>query len=77
MTPRERKVYEFIAQYLELHGHSPRYKEILGAVGIKYISNISYVVTNLIRKNYLSKLPNKKRGLMLVQEIESVDGDGA
>ncbi|MDD7732799.1 MAG: transcriptional repressor LexA [Firmicutes bacterium] len=64
---RRRKVFQFIAYYLDENGYPPSYREIGSAVGIPSTSTVSADVHALIKKNVLSMDRNSYRSLQIVR----------
>lgn len=64
---RRRKVFQYIADYLDENGYPPSYREIGSAVGIPSTSTVSADVHALIKKNVLSMDQNSYRSLQIVR----------
>lgn len=47
MTEREQKIYDFIKEYVTLHGYAPSYREIAEAVGLKSLSSVFEYIRRL------------------------------
>lgn len=64
---RRRKVFQYIADYLDENGYPPSYREIGSAVGIPSTSTVSADVHALIEKKVLSMDRNSYRSLQIVR----------
>lgn len=64
---RRRKVFQYIADYLDENGYPPSYREIGSAVGIPSTSTVSADVHALIKKNVLSMDQSSYRSLQIVR----------
>lgn len=42
------KIYEFIVQYISLHGYSPNFREIADGVGLKSIQSVNYHLQKML-----------------------------
>ena len=73
LTPKQRPVYEFIKHYLSLYHQAPYIHEVQTACGIhSYKSALDRLVA-LERKGFIKRLPNKHRGIELL-ELEPDSG---
>ena len=59
-------VVEFVQGYIEEHGFSPNFKEIMAACGLSSTSHASYWVDILIEEGRLTKAPNIARSIRVV-----------
>jgi repressor LexA len=69
LTPRQRRVLEFIRDSVERRGYPPSMREIGEAVGLTSPSSVSHQLTTLERKGYLRRDPNRPRAI----EVRSPD----
>jgi repressor LexA len=63
LTPRQRRILEFIRQTVERRGYPPTVREIGEAVGLVSPSSVAYQMGVLERKGYLRKDPNRPRAV--------------
>lgn len=70
---RRKKIFQFIAQYLEENGYPPSYREIGSAVGIPSTSTVSADVHELIKKRILSMDQSSYRSLQIVRVPEGME----
>ena len=66
LTRNEKEVLEVITEFVAAMGYSPSYDEIAQMTGRKGKSRIHFVVTSLIDRGYVMRLPKRWRSLMLV-----------
>lgn len=66
LTPRQRKVLEFIRMSVDARGYPPSLREIGEAVGLTSPSSVAHQLSALERKGYLRKDPNRPRALEIV-----------
>ncbi len=62
---RQRKIYEFLQEYVEANGYPPTVREIGKAVGIKSTSLVSYYLKSLDKKGLIDREPSVSRGIRL------------
>jgi repressor LexA len=65
LTPRQRKVLEFIREYLEIHGYPPSIREIASHLGVSGTLGVVKHLKALERAGYLRRMPGSSRGLSL------------
>jgi repressor LexA len=82
LTWRQRKILHFVRESVRKNGYPPSMLEIGAAVGLTSISSISYQVSVLQRKGYLSRDGRRPRtmevrlpGHPAVRAGQTVDGD--
>jgi repressor LexA len=82
LTWRQRKILHFVRESVRKNGYPPSMLEIGAAVGLTSISSISYQVSVLQRKGYLSRDGRRPRtmevrlpGHPAVRAGQAVDGD--
>lgn len=68
---RRKKVFQYIAQYLEENGYPPSYREIGAAVGIPSTSTVSADVHALIDRKMLSMDQSSYRSLQIIDGHQS------
>lgn len=66
LTPRQRKVLDFIRVSVDSRGYPPSLREIGEAVGLTSPSSVAHQLSALERKGYLRKDPNRPRALEIV-----------
>jgi repressor LexA len=63
LTPRQRKVLEFIRESVERRGFPPTIREIGDAVGLASTSSVSYQLISLQKKGFLRRDATKPRAV--------------
>lgn len=76
MTPvlyqKERKVLDFIVQYIQRRGYSPTLQEIADGCGLKSPATVHEHIWYLIKKGYLKKSEGVSRSIEVVKEIVGI-----
>ncbi len=67
---RQRKIYEFLQEYMAMNGYPPTVREIGKAVGIKSTSLVSYYLKSLDQKGLIDREPSVSRGIRLAEASE-------
>ncbi|GMA39255.1 transcriptional repressor LexA [Mobilicoccus caccae] len=73
LTPRQRKVLDFIRVSVGSRGYPPSLREIGEAVGLTSPSSVAHQLSALERKGYLRKDPNRPRALEIVAPPPGAD----
>jgi repressor LexA len=63
LTPRQRRILDFIRETVEWRGYPPTVREIGEAVGLVSPSSVAYQMGVLQKKGYLRKDPNRPRAV--------------
>ena len=63
LTPRQRKVLEFLRDSLRDRGYPPSMREVGAAVGLASTSSVSHQLRMLERMGYIKRDPNRPRAL--------------
>ena len=63
LTPRQRRILEFIQQAVETRGYPPSIREMGDAVGLASSSSVSHQLKVLESKGFLRRDPNRPRAL--------------
>ena len=66
LTPRQRTAFTFIEGYIAATGTAPTISEIRDALGNKSNGPTHKIVTGIVRRGYLKRLPRQARALALV-----------
>lgn len=67
LTPRQKKVLDFISSFTRKQGYSPTLKEIAQRFG-KSVPTAQHHVEELEKKGYLRKLEDKTRGIVPIEK---------
>jgi repressor LexA len=73
MTPKQKKVLDFIAAYNERHGYPPSQQEIAGKCGFQSLGTVQHYLKLLERDGHLSRQWNGKRSIQ-INAAEAVGG---
>ncbi len=68
LTQKEKEVYEYISECLDLNGYAPSVRDICSAVGIKSTSSVHEYLRRLETKGYIRKSSGKSRALSIENE---------
>jgi repressor LexA len=74
LTPRQRRILEYIAGTVRDRGYPPTVREIGEAVGLTSSSSVHSQLANLERKGLLHKDPTKPRAIGLADESTRPEG---
>ncbi len=67
LTPKQKRVYEWIEQYVSERGTSPSYHEIKDGLGLASLNTVHYHLKRLAESGYIeSPWGNRKRAIELV-----------
>jgi len=67
LTPAQKKVFEFIRDYIGLNGFSPSFEEVRKHMGFKSLNSVAKHLKQLEQRGYISTpAKNQKRALDLV-----------
>ncbi|WP_243373461.1 transcriptional repressor LexA [Geotalea sp. SG265] len=73
MTPKQKKVLDFIAAYNERHGYPPSQQEIAGRCGFQSLGTVQHYLKLLERDGHLSRQWNGKRSIQ-INSAEAIGG---
>lgn len=65
MTPKQKKVFDFISYYQERHGFQPSQQEIAKGCGFQSLGTVQHYLRLLERDGHISRQWNAKRGVQL------------
>lgn len=68
LTTRQRRIFEFIGDFIDEHGYPPTVRDIGRAVSITSTSVVDYNLRKLEREGYLKRAREVSRGIELVGE---------
>lgn len=63
LSPRQRRILEFIRSWIDQHGYPPSVREIGEAVGLVSPSSVAYQLKELERKGFLRRDPHRPRAV--------------
>jgi repressor LexA len=73
LSPRQRRIMEFLREWGDQHGYPPSVREIGEAVGLVSPSSVAYQLKALQRKGYLRRDPNRPRAVDVRPASELVE----
>ena len=65
LTPRQKKLFDFIKSYMKNKPVAPTYEEMKSAAGLKSKSGVHKIVLNLEARGWLTRLPGKNRSIRI------------
>jgi hypothetical protein len=69
LTEQAAKTLTFIQGFIDTHGWSPSYQEIMDAIGWKSKGNVARTISILIDRGYLANRPNANRSLVVLRRV--------
>ena len=69
LTARQRRILEFIKDWVERYGYPPSVREIGEAVGLTSPSSVSHQLSSLQHKGFLRRDPNRPRAIEIVNPV--------
>jgi len=69
-TKKQRELLTFIQTFINEHGYSPSYREIMTGLNYTSVATVSLHVNNLIKRGHLRKRDHSARSLELVDAAE-------
>lgn len=73
MTPKQRRVYDFINKYWREHGAAPSYADIRDALNLSSSSNVQQYLVRMKERGYVDFAPNRARTVRCLPVQGSVD----
>ena len=70
LTKRQKEVYDFVSQFIELHGYAPSYREIAAYFKYGSVATVAEHIESLVGKGMLQKSDNEARSIQLVEAKE-------
>ena len=75
LTARQRRILEFIRDWVERYGYPPSVREIGEAVGLVSPSSVAYQLKELEKKGFLRRDPNRPRAVDVRSPNDMVDDE--
>jgi hypothetical protein len=70
-TKKQKELLDFIESFIQEHGYSPSYREIMNGLQYTSVATVSLHVGNLINRGHLRKRDHSARSLEVVAESEA------
>ena len=74
-TKKQRQLLEYIAGFIDEHGYSPSYREIMNGCDYTSVATVALHVNSLIKRGHLRKRDHSARSLEVVDQL-SKEGVG-
>jgi repressor LexA len=75
LTARQRRILDFIRDWVGRHGYPPSVREIGEAVGLVSPSSVAYQLKELERKGFLRRDPNRPRAVDVRAPSDMIDDE--
>lgn len=66
VTPRQKKVFDFVKSYIKKNGYSPSYEEIREANKLSSKSHVNNIINQLKDRNIVDFKKGKSRSLIIL-----------
>ena len=66
LTPKQKKLYDIIKDFIKVNKHSPSYEELKQLIGLRSKSNIHALVHQLMRRHWIGKRNGAIRSLFIL-----------
>ena len=73
-TKKQKELLSFIEEFIESHGYSPSYREIMSGLNYTSVATVSLHINNLINRGHLGKRNRSARSLYLVKPNLKISG---
>jgi repressor LexA len=70
-TKKQREILTFIEQFIQAHGYSPSYREIMKGLDYTSVATVSLHVNSLITRGHLRKRDHSARSIEVVQPADT------
>lgn len=71
-TKKQHELLQFLREFIEEHGYSPSYREIMSGCNYTSVATVALHVNNLIKRGHVVKRDKSARSLEVVTGIEEV-----
>jgi len=75
VTPKQRRIFEFIRRYIESNQEPPTIAEIGRQFEMRSSASVHAVLLALEREGFIKRIPNVSRGIEIIPQEESDDED--
>jgi len=66
-TKKQKELMSYIEDFIDEHGYSPSYREIMAGTGHNSVATVSLHVNNLIKRGHLRKRDRSARSLEIIK----------
>lgn len=70
-TKKQRELLTFIEEFINEHGYSPSYREIMSGLNYNSVATVALHVNSLIKRGHLRKRDHSARSIELVEQPEA------
>ena len=70
-TKKQKELLEFIEGFINQHGYSPSYREIMTGLNYNSVATVSLHINNLIKRGHLLKRDHSARSLEVASPSEN------
>lgn len=70
-TKKQREILTFIEEFIQAHGYSPSYREIMTGLNYTSVATVSLHVNSLITRGHLRKRDHSARSIEVVSPTEA------
>lgn len=75
VTARQRQVFQFISRFIEVHKQPPTIAEIGRHFKMSSSASVHNIISALEREGLITKIPNVSRGIEIVKQEDTTDGE--
>jgi repressor LexA len=73
-TKKQRELLDYIESFINEHGYSPSYREIMNGLQYNSVATVALHVGNLIKRGHLRKRDHSARSLEVVRQPDGQTG---
>jgi SOS-response transcriptional repressor LexA len=73
-TKKQKELLNYIDEFINSHGYSPSYREVMQGLNYTSVATVSLHITNLISRGHLGKRNRSARSLYLVKPSLKING---
>ena len=73
-TKKQKELLNFIEEFINSHGYSPSYREVMQGLNYTSVATVSLHITNLISRGHLGKRNRSARSLYLIKPNLKING---
>lgn len=70
-TKKQRELLSFIEQFINEHGYSPSYREVMNGLSYNSVATVALHINNLIARGHLRKRDHSARSLEVVTRVDA------
>ena len=66
LTKKQKRLMDFLAEFIAEHDHSPSYREIASGLGLKSPASVAEHIDNLVALGFLKREEGSARSLVII-----------